>query len=528
MNKAVILITGIALLISACATAEKPYDVVIQNGRIFDGTGNPWYYGDIGIRGNTIATIGDILPDQGNRIIDADGKAVAPGFIDIHTHTDGILEDPSAHNYILQGVTTVVDGNCGGSPINLAKHFSTLESMDIALNYATFIGQNSIRSKVMGSADRPPTSEELDTMKKLVEDSMKAGAVGMSNGLKYKPAVFAATDEVVELAKVAARYGGFYATHMRSEGETVIESVKEAIEIGEKAGIPVQISHFKALSVERWGASVEMLRLIDDARRRGIDVKADQYPYTASSTGLSVLLPPWALEGDGWKEKIKDTAQKEKIKEDIIYAIVHERAGDDLNRIQISRYAADTSLEGMGLGDILEKKGRKTTPENAADLVLELLLEGSASAIYHTLSEDDVERIMRHPAVMHASDGSITETDVGVPHPRCYGTFPRVLARYVREKGIITLEEAVRKMTSLPARRIGADNTGTITPGKRADIVIFDPETIADTATFEDPHSYPLGIDYVLVNGVIVADHGEITGAMPGRIIYGPGSVDPL
>jgi len=510
---------------ASCTDSGKPgmFDCVIVNGKIIDGTGNPWFRADIGIIGDTIVEIGSIPAGRGKHVIDASGRVVTPGFIDIHTHTGGILDDPTAHNFIMQGVTTVVDGNCGGSEIDLRDLFRRLEEQGTALNYCTLIGQNSIRGRVMGNADREPTPEEMEMMKKMVEDGMKAGAVGLSSGLKYRPAVFAKTEEVVELARVAARYGGFYAVHMRSEGKHVVEAVEEAIEIGEKAGIPVQISHHKILSVNRWGDSVKTLELIDEARKRGIDVKADQYPYTASSTGLAVLLPPWALEGEGWKEKIKIPGTREKIKEEIARTIANERAGDDMDRIRLAKYPPDPRLEGKGLGEILTGRGEKPSPENAAELVLELLEKGDAWAVYHAISERDIERIMKRPYVMHASDANITEIGVGVPHPRCYGTFPRVFAVYVREKGILTLEEAVRKMTSLPAARIGIRDSGILSEGKRADIVIFDPAAIRDTATFADPHRYPEGIDYVIVNGEIVVDHGTVTGKLPGRIIYGPG-----
>jgi len=442
------IITALLVLIIVtalfCTVAKnEKFDYVIKNGKIVDGTGNPWYKADIGITADRIADIGLIPEEKGRTIIDATGKVVSPGFIDIHTHTDGIEKDPTAHNYIMQGVTTVISGNCGGGKLQLKEFFEKLEKQRIALNFGSLIGQNAIRSRVMGSADREPTQEEMDEMKRMVEEGMEAGAVGLSNSLKYNPA--------------------------------------------------------------------------------GIDVKADQYPYTASSTGLGVLFPPWAFEGKGWKEKIKEKELKKKIKEGIVYIIVNERAGDNLNRIRIASYPEDTSIEGKGLKDILEMQGREATPENAAELVLELLLKGRASAIYHTISEEDIERIMKNPVIMHASDGHITAINVGAEHPRSYGTFPRVLALYVREKGIITLEEAIRKMTSLPASRIGLIDTGILNAGKCADIVIFNPLTIKDKATFENSHQYPEGIDYVFVNGEIVVDHGKITGKLPGRIIYGPG-----
>jgi len=514
----------VAAALSLSCARTPPYDCIIINGAVVDGTGKPAFTADIGIAGDTVAKIGEIPEREAVTVIDAAGKVVAPGFIDIPTHTDMIEEFPTAHNYVRQGVTTVVSGNCGGSSMKLGEFFAALEEMGIGLNFASLVGQNSIRSEVMGAADRKPTPGELARMREMVADGMKAGAVGMSNGLKYRPAVFAETEEVIELARVAAQYGGFYATHMRSEGESVVEALKEAIEVGEKAGIPVEVSHLKVLSVERWGEGGRLLDLIDAARARGVDITADQYPYTASSTGLTVLFPPWALDGEGWREKAKDPALRKKMKEGIVETMLHERTGNDVNRVRIAKYPADTALEGKGLGDILVERGREPTVENAAELVMDLAGKGSASAVYHALSEEDVALIMRHPYVMHASDGHITEMDVGVPHPRCYGTFPRVLGVYVREKGILTLEEAVRKMTSLPASRIGIADRGILAEGFKADIVIFDPETVADTATFDDPHRYPAGIWHVFVNGVPVVRDGGITGELPGSVIYGSGA----
>jgi len=524
MKKIIITFLVLATITAMFCNCERlgKFDYVIKNGKVIDGTGNPWYKADIGIIGDKIAEIGLIPEEKGEMVIDAKGKVVSPGFIDIHTHTEGVAKDPTAHNYIMQGVTMVVAGNCGGSRISLKDFFKKLEKQGIALNFASLVGHGSVRDTVMGNEAREPSIEELEEMKKFVEKEMKAGAVGLSTGLEYTPGVYSKTDEIIELAKVVSRYGGFYASHIRDEEAKVVESIEEAIEIGEKANIPVEISHFKIFGVERWGHSKITVRLINEARKKGIDVTVDQYPYTAASTGLVILFPPWALEGKEWKERIKNPELKKKITEYIIYRIVHEYAGNDLNRIQMANYPEDTSVEGKGLKDILEMKRREITPENAAELVLELILEKN-DAIYHAMSEEDVERIIKNPATMHASDGHITEMNVGVPHPRNYGTFPRVLAEYVREKGIITLEEAIRKMTSMPASRIGIKDAGIILVNKRADIVVFDPLTINDKATFEKPHQYPEGIDYVLVNGEIVVDHGIITGKLPGKIIYGPG-----
>lgn len=509
--------------LASCTNGSAQYDLIIKNGSIVDGSGGESYPADIGVRGDTIVTIGEIPESAGKTVIDAAGKTVSPGFIDIHTHSDGILDYPTAHNFIRQGVTTVVDGNCGGSALNIAERLDNVAAQGAALNYGTLIGHNSIRSKVMGGAGSEPTPDELAKMKTLVGQGMRDGALGLSTGLIYRPGVFSTMDEVVELAKSAAAYGGFYATHMRSEGKHIIEAVREAIEIGRRAAVPVQISHLKVLSVSRWGDSDEIIRLIDGAISDGLDITADQYPYTASSTGLAVLIPPWAHEGGGWKEKAQDAALRRKIKDGIKHEILTERAGDDLNRIRLARYEADESLEGLGLADILGKKGRGQTLDDAAELALELAGAGNASAVYHAISEDDVARIMRHSHVMHASDAHVTVMGEGVPHPRCYGTFPRVLSAYVREQGVLSLEEAIRKMTSLPADRIGAADRGRIQEGCKADLVVFDPDTIADTATFQSPHSYPAGIEYVIVNGVKAVDHGEIQNSLSGQVIYGPG-----
>ncbi len=428
-------------------------------------------------------------------------------------------------NYITQGVTTVVGGNCGGSPLDIGDFLRKVHRKGIALNFGILIGHNTVRKKVMDNENREPTQQELEEMKKLIEDGMKAGALGLSTGLKYIPGAYSKTEEVIELAKVVAKYGGFYASHLREEGLGLIDAVKEAIEIGEKAGVPVEISHHKVVSVDRWGDSKITLKLIDEARSKGIDVKADQYPYPATSTGFTVLFPPWALEGGTQKliERLNSPQERKKIKEAIKYNIMHDRGGADLSNIRVASFPADSTLEGLSVKDILIKKEKKVNLDNGAELIMDMSIEkGGVSAIYRCLSDKDIERIMKHPAVMHASDGAVITFGKGVPHPRNYGTFPRVLSKYVREKHIIKLKEAIRKMTSLPASMIGAHNRGVIKEGLWADIVIFDPDKIKDKATFDDPHQYPEGIYYVIVNGTVVVEKGKITGKLPGKIIYGP------
>jgi len=327
---------------------------------------------------------------------------------------------------------------------------------------------------------------------------------------------------VIELAKVVAQYGGIYVSHIRNEGDDVVKSVKEAIEIGFGANIPVEISHFKVMGAVNWDKSEVILNLVREARKNGLDITVDQYPYLASSTSLGAIFPAWARAGNGWVEKAKDPEMRKKIREDLAEILVRNFTAEGLNRVQIATYKSDPSLEGKGLKDIMEARGIEVNPLNGAELVMQLEMKRN-EVIYHSMSDADIERIMKDPLTMHGSDGHITEMNIEVPHPRCYGTFPRVLGVYVREKGILKLEEAIRKMTSMPADRLKIKDVGLISEGKKADIVIFDPETIKDMATYQKPHQYPVGIDYVMIGGEIVVDHGRITGSKPGRIIYGSG-----
>ena len=369
--------------------------------------------------------------------------------------------------------------------------------------------------------DTPPSTEELAEMKRMVERGMKKGALGLSTGLKYVPGAYAATEEVIELAKVAARYHGIYTTHLREEGLGVIEAVNEALLIGEKAGLLVQISHHKVLSVDLWGASKETLRLIEEARYRGVEVTLDQYPYPASSTGLTVLFPPWFLVGgrEELKGRLSHPETRQRIKEAIAYNIVHDRGGSDIGNITITSFEADRSLEGKNLAEIARLRGWEPTPLNGAEIVMDMQLKGGGSAIYHCISEEDIEQIMRYRGAMVGSDSGITILGQGVVHPRNYGTFPRVLGTYVREKGVLTLEDAIRKMTSLPAQTLRLLDRGVLRVGAYADITVFDPKRVIDKATWENPHQYPEGIAYVIVNGKVVISKGKHTGALPGYVL---------
>jgi N-acyl-D-aspartate/D-glutamate deacylase len=524
----------VSVMVIFCASGllgKKKYDIMIKNGTIVDGLGGKPFQADIGIRKGKIAKIGKLKAGKAKKVIDAVNLMVCPGFIDLHTHTDdGILEQPDAHNYIRQGVTTVLGGNCGGSFYPIGEFLEKVERGKIALNFCTLVGHNTIRRKVMGNVNREPTGEEMVQMKQMVGKAMRDGAVGISTGLKYMPGAYAGTGEVIELAKVAAQYRGFYATHMREEGLGILEAVQETIKIGKSAKIPVHISHHKIAGKDRWGSSVKTLAMIDRARKEGIDVTLDQYPYPATSTGLTILFPSRALEGNPkeWKKRWDDPKLRPWIVKGIIDNIKHDRGGSDLNRIMIARYSPDPELEGLTIAQILKKKGLPGTFENGVELIIQLQLtavemEGRVQAIYFCLSDEDIERIIKHPLTSHASDGVITTFNIGNPHPRNYGTFPRVLRLYVREKGILSFEEAIRKMSFLPSLRLGLKKRGCIKKGCYADIAVIDPSSVSDTATWQNPHNYPGGIPYVLVNGQLVVENNTFTGAFPGIVIYGRG-----
>ena len=502
------------------------YDIIIKDGRVVDGTGNPWFRADVGIIGDKIVTVGRIPDNNCRYIIDAAGKIVCPGFIDMHNHADyTILNHPTAQNLITQGMTTVVGGNCGSSPLDIEDFFQKLTSKGTAINLGLLVGHNSIHRNVMGNEARDPEPEELTRMQILVERAMKAGALGLSTGLKYRPGTYTKTEEVIALARVAAEYGGFYATHLRDEGLHLFEAIEEAFLIGEEAGCPVQLSHHKAAGVDMWGKTTESLRMMEEARQRGIDVTTDQHPYPATATTCTILFPPWALAGDrkAIKKRLKDKETRQKVIDGIVYNIIHDRGGNDIRNVTIRRFSPNKAYDGKNLYEICLLEGNDTSMERAAELLIRMVEKGGASCTFHCLSMEDVVRIMQHPLTMHGSDAGITGYKQGLCHPRFYGHFPRILALHVRDRGDLRLEEAIRKMTSLPAARIGAHDRGLISEGKLADIVVFDPNTIQDRATFQEPHQYPEGIEAVLVNGEIIVDKGHITGKLPGRIIYGPG-----
>jgi len=517
----------VCLVLPLLGSAQSaPYDLVLRGGRIVDGTGSPWYRGDIALRGDTIARVAPSISDPARRVIDVAGQVIAPGFIDIHTHARrAIFEVPTAENYVRQGVTTLIEGPDGASPVPLGPFLARLDSLPKSVNIGSFIGQGSVRSAVMGNVNRRPTADELASMRALVQQGMGDGAFGLSTGLFYVPGTFTPTEEVIELAKVAGGFGGIHISHMRNEAAGVVESVQETIRIGEEGGLPTQVTHHKVIGPGYWGSSIETLRLIDEARARGVDATIDQYPYTASSTSIqAALLPAWTLEGGNERllERLKDPATRERIKKESATILRLERGGGDPSKVVIARCEWDETLAGQNLADITRKRGAEPTVENAAEAVLWIVEQGGCQGIFHAIGEQDLDRILAHQATMIASDGEVTIFGRGRPHPRSYGTFARVLSVYVRERNALTLEDAIRKMTSYPAQRLRLMDRGVLRPGMRADIAVFDPARVRDVATFESPHQYAEGFSLVIVNGQIVFENGAITPARPGVVLYGP------
>ncbi len=515
-----------SVLLFSSVTAQDRFDVLITNGRIVDGSGNPWYQADVGIIDERIARIGDLSDASAETVIDASGLVVSPGFIDPHTHAlRGIFDVPTAESALLQGVTTLTEGNDGSSPWPIAEHYAEIEALGISPNWSVFVGQGTIRSLVIGEEDREPSAAELQQMKDMVATAMEEGALGISTGLFYVPGSFTSTEEVIELSKVAADYGGIYISHLREEAYQLLDSVEETIEIGEQANIPVQVTHHKVIGVENFGASVDSLRMVDEARARGIDITIDQYPYTASQTGITALIPQWAQEGgrEQLLARIDSPETRQTIKNEVVEKILYDRGGGDPKNVFISRNSWDPEMAGKNLAELTIEAGMEPNPENAAEVVFDIIRGGGATAVYHAIGPEDVDRIMRHPATAIGSDGPLGLFGEGSPHPRQYGSFARVLGHYSRERGLLSLEEAVKKMSSQTAVRLGIRDRGFLLEGFYADIAVFDAESIIDRATFENPHQYATGMDTVLVNGEIVVRNGQHTGARPGRILHGPG-----
>ncbi len=511
---------GCLLGATAPTVAQQPYDILITGGRLLDGTGNPWYYADVAITGDRIVALGDLGHVQARRIIDATGLYVAPGFIDVHTHAGGGLATPElseARPLLAQGITTIVANPDGEGPLDLAAQGAALLEQGLGVNVALLVPHGSVRQQILGMEDRAPTPTELEQMKALVRTGMEQGAYGLSSGLYYAPGSYATTEQVIELAKVAAEYGGVYTSHIRDEADYnigVVAAVDEVIRISREAGLPGIVTHIKALGPRVWGYSMALVQRIERAREEGVEVYADQYPYMASATSVTgALVPRWALVG-GREElirRINDSRDRARLRAEMLENL--DRRGGAA-RLRFRRYTPDPSIEGKTLEEVAEARGL-----DAIDLAMELLELGRARLVSFNMNEADVETLMRQPWTMTASDGDLVPMNEGVPHPRSYGTFPLKIRKYAREKGVIDLPTAVRSMTSLSANVFGMSGRGILRPGAIADIVLFDLDRLQDVATYERPHRFSQGMVHVLVNGRFAIEDEEFTGRLHGSVL---------
>jgi N-acyl-D-amino-acid deacylase len=523
MKKIICIAAASLVCIFLALSCSRPsYDVVIKGGTIFDGSGKPGYQADLGIMDGRILAIGKIGASKAHEVIEARGKYVVPGFIDMHTHCDNISNKKlnSGLNYLTQGVTTVVTGNCGSGTPNVSQYFQKMKRQGIGLNVVHLVGHGTVRALVLKNVDRAPNEDELAKMQSLVRQAMNEGAAGLSSGLFYAPGSYAKTEEVIALCEVVREFGGIYATHIRDESNYTIgleAAIEEAIEIGEKAGVPVQISHLKALGKPVWGKAEQVCRIIEEAQNRGLCIHADQYPYSASSTSLvAAVVPRWAQADGKLRERLKDQSILPGIKEEMAANIERRGGGDTL---VISSFPKKKEWEGKSLEEIstmLEK--------SEVDAAIDLIFLGGPSVVSFNQSDADVEYFMKKLYVMTGSDGQITVFGQAKPHPRNYGTFPRKIRRYVLEKKTISMEQVIRAASGLPAEMLKFRDRGLIKESCVADIVVFDPERIRDRATFENPHQYSEGIDFVLINGQVVIRDGEFTGTLAGKPLTPPRS----
>ena len=489
-------------------------DILIRDAKIYDGTGNPWYRADVGVKGGRITAIG-VVKEKARKRISATKLALTPGFIDVHMHADGIVDCPTAPNMLRQGVTTVVSGNCGGSAFPVRKMLKKVAAAEPAINYATLVGHGSIRSRVMGLAKRKPNRRELLQMGRLAEQAMREGAIGMSTGLFYVPGAYAGIDELVAVSRAVAGRGGVYASHARSAGGRIFEAIEEAATIGRRAGIGVEVSHLKVLHREgrtQDDRAEKALEAVAGVRQQGVDLTYDVYPYTATSTSLAaVVIPPRVSEGGKLRARLQDNVTRARIRDEVAGKIAWIGGAGS---ITIAEFKPDPSMAGLSLAEAARRRGT-----DEVDIAMDLVVEGKPRGVFHALRPGDVSRILCGESAMVASDGGVVPTRAGIVHPRHYGTFPRVLRDYVRERKLMTLETAVRKMTSLPARRFGFSDRGLLAVGMKADIVLFDPETVSDQATFEDPHAFPVGIHRVVVNGHVAWDGQALSDERAGVVI---------
>lgn len=531
-RKACHLLVGMTVAIGNIASAADA-DILIRNARVIDGTGSPWFVNDVAVTDGRITAMSNSLDIDASQVIDANGRVLAPGFIDVHTHVEssgdrlGLEGLPRADNFLLDGVTTIITGNCGSSEVDVGAYQSRLDKLGIGINVATFIGHNTVRQTVVGLDNRAPTAAELSEMQNIVDQAMRDGAVGFSTGLLYVPGTYATTDEVIDLAKAASNHGGVYATHMREQGALLHQSIEEAVEIGVAADMPVQISHFKVKGRNLWGTVGNAIDLVESHRRNGVDVVIDVYPYERASTNLGVNMPRWAVSGGSAEiaGRIKDPETNERLVSEM-KDMLDERGYDDYSFATVARYRPDASYNGRTISEINNMLERSSTRDNEIQTIFDMMIDGGeagviqgASMVYHYMSVEDVDTIMRYSNAAVASDGGVPEFGVGNPHPRSYGTNARVLADFVRDRNILSLEEAIRRMTSLPARTFSFQDRGIIRPGFVADLVLFDPDTVTDRATFTDPHQYSEGFDYVIVNGTVAVADGDITDKRGGQFV---------
>jgi N-acyl-D-amino-acid deacylase len=522
--------------VRAQAPAAASYDVVIRNGRVLDGAGNPWIIADVAIKDGRFVKIG-VIPGRGTTEIDARGKYVSPGWIDMMDQSGGVLpRNGLAENKLKMGVTTAIGGE-GGFPVpasRIPEYFAGLEKNGISINFGSYFSETQTRVPVLGNSARAPNAAELDRMRAIMDTAMRAGAMGMTTALIYPPSSYATTDELIEVAKVAAKYGGVYASHIRGEGPEVVQSVSEVITIAEKAGLPGEVFHLKVAHKPSWGILMDSVRkVVDAARARGVDVAADMYVYTAGGTGLEATIPSWAFEGgtDSLKARLTNPQIRARLKHEHQtgspgwWNIVEAAGGWDGVILVNARNPENAKYERKSLSEIARLMNKEP-----ADAAMDLVLQGQGRvmAIYHMMSEQDIETALRFPWTSIGSDAGAILTlgqpdQTGLPHPRSFGNATRVIAKYVKERKVLTLEDAIRKMTSWPATRMRLANRGTIKEGQWADVTIFDLDALQDKATYDDPMAFPTGIEYVLVNGVVTIDHDKHTGAKAGKVLYGPG-----
>lgn len=509
-----------AFLISASRVSlAADFDLIIRHGRVLDGTGAAPFTADVAIRGDRIVAIEKTISGSARTEIDAAGKIVAPGFIDVHTHSEDVADLPLGENFLRMGVTTIVTGNCGGSKLDVGKLFASVVEAKVALNVATLIGHNTVRGQVMGgSFARPPTAAELTQMCALTEQAMRDGAVGLSTGLIYLPGTFAKTDEIVALAKVASAHGGIYVSHMRHENARIPDALAELLTVAREAGIRAEVSHLKLSGPAAWGRADEIIASLDRARASGLAVSHDVYAYTASSTGIGALIAAEFREGGRaqFRERLADPAKKAAMFAEMKASLAKAKRTDFTYAV-VASFKPDPRLNGKTIPQAAQILRGSDTLDDQIETILHLEARGGAQGVFHGMNEADLQKFLAHPFTMVASDSGIRRFGEAVPHPRGYGNNARVLGRYVRELRLLTLEEAVRKMTSLPAHTFRLKNRGELKSGFIADVVVFDPEIVSDPSTFEAPHAYALGFTHVVVNGVPVIRDTQFTDARPGR-----------